>query len=145
MNTKVFDIAINFTRSLVTLGFILFSTIALIGCSSGDGNGGLSDSSQCDIPFEANVTRTWVERYFVPTPDPRHPEREPHPVVDSPNGGYDGFGDSAHQGERGRSFFVPKLCNHCTHSPSIGARRTENAFTNTVHTVAILKPSDIVG
>ncbi|MGD9095428.1 MAG: hypothetical protein PVJ58_05915 [Chromatiales bacterium] len=55
MNTKVFDIAINFTRSLVTLGFILFSTIAVIGCSSGDGNGGLSDSSQCDIPFEANL------------------------------------------------------------------------------------------
>jgi hypothetical protein len=54
MDTKVLDIAINFTRSLVTLGFILFSTLAVIGCSS-DGGGGLADSSQCDIPFEANL------------------------------------------------------------------------------------------
>ena len=53
MNTKVFDISINFTRSLITLGFIFTSIIALTGCS--DGGGGITDSSQCDIPLEANL------------------------------------------------------------------------------------------
>ena len=55
--------------------------------------------------------RTWVERYRV---DPEHPE---HPLVDSPNGGYDGFGDIENPGGRYKTFFVPKMCNHCVNSP----------------------------
>jgi hypothetical protein len=55
MNTKVLDITINFSRGLITLCFILSSTIAMIGCSDGGSNGGITDSNQCDIPFEANL------------------------------------------------------------------------------------------
>jgi len=55
--------------------------------------------------------RTWVERYVVPG----FPEE--HPIVDSPNGAHDGFPESTHAG--GKSFFVPKICNHCEHSPCV--------------------------
>jgi len=54
--------------------------------------------------------RTWVERYAVPA----YPNEE-HPIVESPNGGFDGFQETVHPGAK--SFFVPKLCNHCSHSP----------------------------
>jgi len=55
--------------------------------------------------------RTWVERYHVRGDQPEHPE------VDSPNGGYDGFPEKFRVDDGGKSFFVPKLCNHCAHSP----------------------------
>jgi Fe-S-cluster-containing dehydrogenase component len=55
--------------------------------------------------------RTWVERYYVPD----FPATEVE--VDSPNGGKDGFPDHPHTG--GKSFFVPKLCNHCADSPCV--------------------------
>jgi Fe-S-cluster-containing dehydrogenase component len=53
--------------------------------------------------------RTWVERYHVSD------WRIENPLVDSPNGGKDGFSQSTSTG--GKNFFVPKLCNHCTDSP----------------------------
>jgi len=53
--------------------------------------------------------RTWVERYHV---SDWHIE---NPVVDSPNGGKDGFPQGNLTG--GKNFFVPKLCNHCSDSP----------------------------
>ncbi|MGC4052597.1 MAG: 4Fe-4S dicluster domain-containing protein [Paludibaculum sp.] len=59
----------------------------------------------------AGYFRTWVERYSVPG----YPEE--HPVVESPNGGFDGFPNTEHKGAK--SFFVPKLCNHCAHSPCV--------------------------
>src|SRR3972149_5538306 len=40
-----------------------------------------------DVPLESYYFRTWVERYQVLPPDPRHPERERLPIVESPNGG----------------------------------------------------------
>lgn len=55
--------------------------------------------------------RTWVERYHVTTG-----ERE-HPQVESPRGGIAGFPPSAKEDER--SFYVPKLCNHCVDSPCV--------------------------
>ena len=55
--------------------------------------------------------RTWVERYSVGG----WPEE--HPDVDSPNGGYNGFADRPNA--KAKSFFVPKLCNHCEHSPCV--------------------------
>ena len=55
--------------------------------------------------------RTWVERYSV-APFPVE-----HPEVDSPNGGFDGFKEKSRPGAK--SFFVPKLCNHCSHSPCV--------------------------
>jgi len=56
--------------------------------------------------------RTWVERYHV---DPLDMD---HPKVDSPNGGIDGFPETYPDGTTtGKTFFVPKMCNHCADSP----------------------------
>ncbi|HEX9401472.1 MAG TPA: 4Fe-4S dicluster domain-containing protein [Anaeromyxobacter sp.] len=54
--------------------------------------------------------RTWVERYLV-APDASH--------VDSPNGGLDGFAPVQTAFEPTKSFFVPKLCNHCKETPCV--------------------------
>jgi Fe-S-cluster-containing dehydrogenase component len=52
--------------------------------------------------------RTWVERYVVQDWGFEHVH------VDSPDGGKNGFPDL---GGDAKSFFVPKLCNHCADSP----------------------------
>lgn len=66
-----------------------------------------------DVPLEAYTFRTWVERYVIDMDDPEHPH------VDSPNGGYDGFAELTGMPENIKTFFVPKLCNHCTDSPCV--------------------------
>ncbi len=53
--------------------------------------------------------RTWVERYEI--------EEEKQPKVDSPNGAMDGFPVPTPVDLK--SFFVPKLCNHCVDSPCV--------------------------
>lgn len=69
-----------------------------------------------DIPLEANVTRTWVERYVI--------KNDGGVVMDSPRGALEGFTSPIQdQGLSGKvrvpdhdvaqAFFVPKLCNHC--------------------------------
>ena len=63
------------------------------------------------VPLEPQYFRTWVERYHVKGADREHPD------VDSPNGGYDGFSEIYATGDGAKSFFVPKMCNHCSHSP----------------------------
>ena len=70
-----------------------------------------------DVPKDPRFFRTWVERYQVPPVDPRDPQRESLPIVDSPNGGYDGFPDVGAAAAGAKTFFVPKMCNHCAHSP----------------------------
>jgi Fe-S-cluster-containing dehydrogenase component len=55
--------------------------------------------------------RTWVERYYVKGVDLEHPE------VDSPDGAFNGF--PILNRPPGKSFFVPKLCNHCKDSPCV--------------------------
>jgi len=57
--------------------------------------------------------RTWVERYEINGTDFEHP------TVSSPNGGYDGFSALDKPGDGVKVFFVPKLCNHCAHSPCV--------------------------
>ena len=48
------------------------------------------------------------------------PDDLEHPQVDSPNGGYDGFHEQSRRGDPdSKTFFVPKLCNHCAHSPCV--------------------------
>ena len=64
-----------------------------------------------EIPYDAPVTRTWVERYVVTKDGQTH--------TDSPMGGRDGFTSSAIRDEEidpddiAKAFFVPKLCNQC--------------------------------
>lgn len=68
------------------------------------------------IPYDANVSRTWVERYVITK------DRKIH--ADSPKAGRDGFTSpdvELGHGEKAiikpedikKAFFVPKLCNHC--------------------------------
>jgi tetrathionate reductase subunit B len=66
-----------------------------------------------DVPLTPGAFRTWVERYQV---DPLDPE---HPLVDSPNGGYDSFADLTYDPGTRKIFYVPKLCNHCVDSPCV--------------------------
>lgn len=56
--------------------------------------------------------RTWVERYEV------NGEDMEHPTVDSPAGGINGFPPRSTPPEV-KSFFVPKLCNHCIDAPCV--------------------------
>ncbi|HKJ04217.1 MAG TPA: 4Fe-4S dicluster domain-containing protein [Geopsychrobacteraceae bacterium] len=69
-----------------------------------------------DIPVEANVTRTWVERYVI--------KKDGKVLMDSPKGALNGFtSEDIDQNQSGmkkvadeeiaQAFFVPKLCNHC--------------------------------
>ena len=69
-----------------------------------------------DIPIEANVTRTWVERYVI--------TKDGEVVMDSPKGALNGFTNKKIDQNRSgmkevadediaQAFFVPKLCNHC--------------------------------
>ena len=70
-----------------------------------------------DIPLEANVTRTWVERYVM--------TNKGETVRDCPQGALNGYTskllDQNASGKKlvpdkdiSQAFFVPKLCNHCT-------------------------------
>ena len=54
--------------------------------------------------------RTWIERYVIGM-------EQTH--VDSPNGGKDGFGPVQVGFTATKSFFVPKMCNHCRATPCV--------------------------
>jgi Fe-S-cluster-containing dehydrogenase component len=70
-----------------------------------------------EVPYDAPVTRTWVERYVM-LKDGRF-------LADTPLGARDGFTTSKIREEEiipkeiAKAFFVPKLCNQCEKPPCV--------------------------
>jgi tetrathionate reductase subunit B len=62
-----------------------------------------------DVPQEPFYFRTWVEQYTV--------LNDGSVKVESPNGGVDGLTQSVNEEDIFKTFFVPKMCNHCSKSP----------------------------
>lgn len=67
--------------------------------------------SENNVPRLPFFFRTWVERYVI--------FEGGEVVVDSPDGGMDGFKRIAREKNIIRSFFVPKLCNQCDNPPCV--------------------------
>jgi len=110
--------------------FIVDST-KCIGC----GRCARACKQENNVPMEPSCNRTWVERYRI--------TREDVVLVDSPDGGINGFPSDGSSGEGGgsnssltrnapakpqarkreeevvKSFFVPKLCNQCERPPCV--------------------------
>jgi tetrathionate reductase subunit B len=63
------------------------------------------------VPADPHHFNTWVERYVI--------DNNGEVSVDSPNGGMDGFPPTSSEIGVRRSFFVPKLCNHCANPPCV--------------------------
>lgn len=75
-----------------------------------------------EIPYDANVTRTWVERYVL--------TRDGRTFADTPKGARDGFTTGnidlgagkykeINKEDIEKAFFVPKLCNQCENPPCV--------------------------
>jgi tetrathionate reductase subunit B len=64
-----------------------------------------------NVPREPFYFRTWVERYVLTTGG--------ETVVTSPDGGIEGFPSTVSEKGILRTFFVPKLCNHCANPPCV--------------------------
>lgn len=79
----------------------------------GSGNCVRACKIENDVLDGPGTFRTWVERYQVRDGDLEHP------LVDSPNGGYEGFAPIEGMPPNTKVFFVPKMCNHCETSPCV--------------------------
>lgn len=83
----------------------LIDTRKCIGC----GSCVRACSRENDVP--PRYFRTWVERYHI--------SRTGQVVVDSPHGGLEGFEPLVTGQDVTKTFFFPKLCCHCTHTPCV--------------------------
>lgn len=64
------------------------------------------------VPKEPFFFRTWVERYRI--------FDDGSSIIDSPNGAINGFKKQDRGNKTAiRSFFVPKICNHCDNPPCV--------------------------
>jgi tetrathionate reductase subunit B len=64
-----------------------------------------------NVPMEPFYFRSWVEQYTI--------KNNGEVNIVSPNGGIDGFQQTVPDNEIFKSFFVPKMCNHCYKSPCV--------------------------
>jgi Fe-S-cluster-containing dehydrogenase component len=64
-----------------------------------------------DVPREPHFFNTWIERYVI--------RGDGEVLVDSPNGGIGGFPRLDDEVDIRRTFFVPKICNHCENPPCV--------------------------
>jgi tetrathionate reductase subunit B len=75
-----------------------------------------------EVPYDANVSRTWVERYVL--------TRDGQVLADTPKAGRDGFTNgtidlglgkfqTVKKEDIEKAFFVPKLCNQCENPPCV--------------------------
>jgi tetrathionate reductase subunit B len=76
-----------------------------IGC----GNCAKACKLENDVPKEPFFFRIWVEQYTV--------KNDGTVDIVSPNGGIDGFEQRFPDEEIFKSYFVPKMCNHCANAP----------------------------
>lgn len=62
-----------------------------------------------DVSMEPFYFRNWVEQYTI--------TNDHEVLVSSPNGGIDPFKQPVPDEDIYKTFFVPKMCNHCSDSP----------------------------
>jgi tetrathionate reductase subunit B len=67
--------------------------------------------SENEVPKDPFYYRSWVEQYTIKNDGSVH--------VESPNGGIDGFTQKVPEEDIFKTFFVPKMCNHCYKSPCV--------------------------
>ena len=78
-----------------------------IGC----GSCAKACKNENDVPVEPFFFRTWIEQYTV--------KNDGTVDIVSQNGGIDGFEQRVPDDDIFKSYFVPKMCNHCSKSPCI--------------------------
>jgi len=90
-----------------------------------------------NVPRDPYFFRTWVERY-IKTPDGKM-------IVDSPNGGMNAFPPAGvSEQEILRTFYLPKLCNHCEKPPCVQVCPVGATF-NTKDGVVLVDESYCIG
>lgn len=86
---------------------IVIDIAKCIGC----GNCAKACKIENDVPAEPFFFRTWVEQYTV--------KNDGTVDIKSPDGGINGFKQTVPDEDIFKTFFVPKMCNHCSKSPCV--------------------------
>ena len=98
-----------------------------------------------NVPESVAYFRTWIEHYVIKKPAPGSGEARGETIVESPNGGMNGFSEHlVPREEILKSFFVPKLCNLCEHSPCVQACPVGATF-DSPDGVVLVDPNYCVG